>query len=362
MEFEIKKEGNEKYLYAKNIKFDDSDYRIQMILNNNIKGLLPLKIRNVNNEKELLYDITGMSSLSSIFERSLIKKDDLKKLVLEIKRLEETLKEYLLCGDNIKFDLNSIYYKAKEKQYYFVYTPIEVDDYNLQMKALFNQVLDYVNYNDREAVALAYGMQEIASRDDFTLDELLELALGSTETEIPVALEEKIEEFDEEDFEEEEVKETLIEKFKKIFHKDKHKEPEEEYDNEDNYYIEETNNDFSFDTDNLSDEDATVLLSSIAADHIVLKSTNREPPIMVAPNKYPFVIGKSKRSSDFRVSSNVVSRVHARINYEMGEFSIEDLNSTNGTFVNDERLKPHEIKTIERGDVIKLADIEFSVE
>ena len=82
MEFEIKKEGNEKYLYAKNIKFDDSDYRIQMILNNNIKGLLPLKIRNVNNEKELLYDITGMSSLSSIFERSLIKKDDLKKLVL----------------------------------------------------------------------------------------------------------------------------------------------------------------------------------------------------------------------------------------------------------------------------------------
>ena len=176
MEFEIKKEGNEKYLYAKNTKFEDNDYRIQMILNNNIKGLLPLKIRNVNKEKELLYDITGMSSLSSIFERSLIKKDDLKKLMLEIKRLEETHKEYLLCGDNIKFDLNSIYYKAKEKQYYFVYTPIEVDDYNLQMKALFNQVLDYVNYNDREAVTLAYGMQEIASRDDFALDELLELA------------------------------------------------------------------------------------------------------------------------------------------------------------------------------------------
>ncbi|MBP5773657.1 MAG: FHA domain-containing protein, partial [Eubacterium sp.] len=60
--------------------------------------------------------------------------------------------------------------------------------------------------------------------------------------------------------------------------------------------------------------------------------------------------------------SNVVSRVHARLNYEMGVFTIEDLNSTNGTFVNEERLKSHEIKTIEKGDVIKLADLEFSVE
>ena len=83
---------------------------------------------------------------------------------------------------------------------------------------------------------------------------------------------------------------------------------------------------------------------------------------MVAPNKYPYVIGKSKRSSDYKVSSNVVSRVHARLNCEMGVFTIEDLNSTNGTFVNDERLKPHEIKEIEKGDVIKLADLEFSVE
>ena len=83
---------------------------------------------------------------------------------------------------------------------------------------------------------------------------------------------------------------------------------------------------------------------------------------MVVPDKYPFVIGKSKRSCDYRVGSNVVSRVHARINCDMGEFTIEDLNSTNGTFVNDERLKPHEIKEIERGDVIKLADIELSVE
>ena len=353
MEFNIKKEGNEKYLSVENIKFDEGDYHIQMILNNKIKGLLPIKIRNINNEKELLYEVSAMSSLKSIFERRLMKRDELVKFVLAIKQLEDSLREYLLSGDNIKFDMNYIYYKAKQDQYYFCYCPVVVEDYSLQMKSLFNQVLDHVNYNDRDTVSLAYGMQDIASRDDFAVEELLDYAVRSKEKVEPIEIEE---EYDYEEEEEEQQKESFFDKIKNLFHKEK-----KEYDDED-IYIEETGEEFNFETDNLSEEEATVLLTTDAADYILLKSTNRDPMIVVSPDKFPFVIGKSKRSSDYRVSSDVVSRVHARINCELGEFSIEDLNSTNGTFVNDERLKPHEIRRIERGDVIKLADIEFNVE
>ncbi len=367
MEFEIKKEGNEKYLSIQKLKLKEDDYRIQMLLNNNIKGLLPLRIRNINNEKELLYEITGMSSISSVFERNLMRKDDLVKFAIGIKQLEDTLKEYMLCGDNIKFDLNYIFYKAKDSHYYFCCCPTEVDDYALQIKTLFNQVLDHINYNDREAVSLAYGMQEIASRDDFSTEELLDFALSKREKIEPIIEEKCIEESDYEEFEEEEeTKKTLFDKVKEIFFKNKEtkKEDEDEYEFEDSINIEEieSNEHYNFETDNLSDEDATVLLTTNAAEYIVLKSINCNPEIMIIPENFPFVIGKSKRSSDFRVSSNVVSRVHARINYELGEFTIEDLNSTNGTFVNDERLRPHEIKTIVKGDIVKLADLKFNVE
>ena len=104
-----------------------------------------------------------------------------------------------------------------------------------------------------------------------------------------------------------------------------------------------------------------MLLTQGSTHIITLKTVNADPEFVVLPDKYPYVIGKSKRSSDYRVSSNVVSRVHARINLEGEEFTIEDLNSTNGTFVNDVRLKPHEIRKIERGDSVKLADIEVIV-
>ena len=363
MEFEIKKEGNDKFLSANKLKFDEHDYRIQMILNNHIKGLIPIKIRNTNNEKELLYDITAMSSLNNIFERKLLKRDDLVKFVLAIKQLEDTLKEFLLCADNIKFDLTHIYYRAKQNQYYFCYLPLEVDDFSLQMKSLFNQVLDYVNYNDRDAVSLAYGMQEIASRDDFAVEELLEFALASNQEEQIVEIDDSKDSFDfDEDDEEEEIKETFIDKIKNIFHKEKKKTEVDDF--EEDIYIEETPNinDSDFKTDNLSDEDATVLLTQNTPGFIALTSVNCNPEIRIIPDKYPFVIGKSKRSSDYKVSSDVVSRVHARINNDMGEFTIEDLNSTNGTFVNDDRLKPHEVRKIDRGDTVMLADLEFSVE
>ena len=362
MELEIRKESNEKYLSIKMIGMNENDYQFQMLLNNRIKGLLPLRIRNINNEKELLYEITNMTSINNIFQRSLMRKDDLIKFVFAIKQLEESLKEYLLDSKHVFFDLNYIFFRTKQNQYYFCYCPEVVDDFSLQMKSLFNQLLDYVNYNDREAVSLAYGMQEIASRDDFSLEELLDFAMHNKEKEKPIEIEE--EDVYEEEDDESDYKETFIDRIKKVFNKNKKTEELDNDDWEDNYYIEETQTNIndSFETDNIIDEEATVLLTQQSARVIALKSVNANPEIVVLPDKYPYIIGKSRRSSDYRVSSNVVSRVHARINYENEEFTIEDLNSTNGTFVNDERLKPHEVKSIERGDVIKLADLEFVVE
>jgi hypothetical protein len=48
-----------------------------------------------------------------------------------------------------------------------------------------------------------------------------------------------------------------------------------------------------------------------------------------------------------------VSRRHARISFENGEYAIEDLGSTNGTFVNrGRRLKPGDRQSLKDGDEI----------
>jgi len=59
---------------------------------------------------------------------------------------------------------------------------------------------------------------------------------------------------------------------------------------------------------------------------------------------------------DLVLSDKKLSRKHATIRYEGGEFQIADLDSSNGCFVNDEKIQKHDLID---NDIIKLGDIEF---
>lgn len=62
-------------------------------------------------------------------------------------------------------------------------------------------------------------------------------------------------------------------------------------------------------------------------------------------------IGRSEKN-DIQIAERHVSRQHAVINYREGVFTINDLGSANGTFVNDRRLT--EPFPLAHGDVIRL--------
>src|SRR5439155_589971 len=59
---------------------------------------------------------------------------------------------------------------------------------------------------------------------------------------------------------------------------------------------------------------------------------------------------------DIVLTDKKISRKHATVRYEGGEFQIADLDSSNGTFVNDEKVQKHDLID---NDIIKLGDIEF---
>jgi Inner membrane component of T3SS, cytoplasmic domain len=59
---------------------------------------------------------------------------------------------------------------------------------------------------------------------------------------------------------------------------------------------------------------------------------------------------------DIVLTDKKISRKHATIRYEGGEFQIADLDSSNGTFVNDEKVQKHDLID---NDIVKLGDIEF---
>lgn len=77
------------------------------------------------------------------------------------------------------------------------------------------------------------------------------------------------------------------------------------------------------------------------------------------PLMQPLVkIGKGK-GVDAKIEKGTISHFHAQINHEQDTFYIEDLNSTNGTFVNGEGLTYKERKKLAINDIVQFADIRY---
>lgn len=84
---------------------------------------------------------------------------------------------------------------------------------------------------------------------------------------------------------------------------------------------------------------------------------------------YHFVIGEQ----DFKIGrgaewvdgdlrlSKMVSRIHCLITKVNKRYFVQDLAGLNGTFVNEIQVPPYELMELEHGDILRLADVEFTV-
>jgi diguanylate cyclase (GGDEF)-like protein len=69
-------------------------------------------------------------------------------------------------------------------------------------------------------------------------------------------------------------------------------------------------------------------------------------------DRHELLIGRIG-GADVRLSEDTVSRRHARVCRQAHRFVVEDIGSTNGTFVNEQRVKLHELR---HGDLLQVGD------
>ena len=74
----------------------------------------------------------------------------------------------------------------------------------------------------------------------------------------------------------------------------------------------------------------------------------------------PCVVGKMQEYVDQVLVDGSVSRMHARFSLDReGNMTVRDLNSTNGTWLNGERLQPNESRKLRQGDHLRFGRMEF---
>ena len=81
----------------------------------------------------------------------------------------------------------------------------------------------------------------------------------------------------------------------------------------------------------------------------------------VSINKPVFRIGKEKSYVDYFIADNTaISRSHANIHTENGEYFIEDTNSTNHTYINGVLINSNVKTKLSSGDKVRLANEDFT--
>ena len=80
-------------------------------------------------------------------------------------------------------------------------------------------------------------------------------------------------------------------------------------------------------------------------------------PERIELSRLPFTLGRNE-SCDYQILSSRVSREHAEIVKEGGAFRVRDLKSTNGTYVNGERVARASLKD---GDRLRVGAVELTV-
>jgi pSer/pThr/pTyr-binding forkhead associated (FHA) protein len=71
-------------------------------------------------------------------------------------------------------------------------------------------------------------------------------------------------------------------------------------------------------------------------------------------------IGRSK-TSNIRIEDGLVSRNHALVQKIESAYYIKDLNSTNGTYVNNRRIPKGKYVKLRRKDVLKIGRTEITI-
>ena len=79
----------------------------------------------------------------------------------------------------------------------------------------------------------------------------------------------------------------------------------------------------------------------------------------ISLDKFPCTIGKMSGYVDACIEHPSISRLHARIDTKDKKMFLQDLNSTNGVFLNGIRLGPNDEREIEEGDEIRLGSLNY---
>lgn len=147
----------------------------QMIAHVSADGILFAECVRENDRNNLWYDITGKQSLDTVLESTELQYELLCRILTGIYGAVERLENILLRADALLLLPECIFLDYRTEQIYFCYYPGNTKGMPEAFTELMEYLLTRIDHGDEQGVALAYSVYERASRGEGSLKEIKEL-------------------------------------------------------------------------------------------------------------------------------------------------------------------------------------------
>lgn len=180
MIYKIKRELNKIFLILCENNELEEDYRLSMLSENNIDGLIPVEVRSINGKHQLYYDITGKTNLIKSMASKRVVYDDLLQLFGDLEAITDELSKYLLDVNSLLFEPDLIMKNTDSNRYEVICIPCI--DNNISLLELSEFLMENVDPEDEYAVKAAYQLYEMVNSgiDNLKalLDKIIEIGQG----------------------------------------------------------------------------------------------------------------------------------------------------------------------------------------
>ena len=168
LQSEYIKDMHSSYMVLKGDREKNKNYRVKMILNNSIPGLIRTELRSYDNIDIFYYDITGKTELIKKYETSSLSYQELTTILGNLINIIEGSLDYLLCEDDFIINPSYIFLDKEKNEILLCY----LVGYKVNLREQFSEFVEYlmnkVDYKDEAAVLLVYSIYKQSKESDCT--------------------------------------------------------------------------------------------------------------------------------------------------------------------------------------------------
>lgn len=286
-------------LYIKKINVNVESYESKILSEDNIENLIKYQIAYEGEDRVLKYDVSNTISLDEYLKLKKFTKKDICRIIFAIDEILLSIENYLLSENSLALDLKLVRVSKKKNDSInikFIAIPNYNSCFSYELSKLLIRLLRHVDVEDRDALTLSYGLFVRSSKDNYTMNDLMELVekVYNKEEDESISIDDLIK-YDEE------MASEIVEDF--------------DEDEKVEAFEEDVNSENALSNTIASREDGTLIIDTktkgILSESLI-NDFDKEDKKIIEANKKPFAL-KNKRALKGHISLGIIGYILAPI-------------------------------------------------